>query len=110
MSRIGKSQLRFEDDRLLRGDGQFSNDLVASEAPPPEALDETVELSLPDDQKSEPAQPIAVSELPTRDDTTLAEPSPSSVSGNLALKESRVPSSWKRGAASAIVGFIVRVG
>ena len=30
MSRIGKSQLRFEDDRLLRGDGQFSNDLVAS--------------------------------------------------------------------------------
>ena len=30
MSRIGRSQLRFEDDRLLRGDGRFSNDLVAS--------------------------------------------------------------------------------
>ena len=30
MSRIGKTQLRFEDDRLLRGDGQFSNDIVVS--------------------------------------------------------------------------------
>jgi len=30
MGRIGRSQLRFEDDRLLRGDGRFANDLAVS--------------------------------------------------------------------------------
>jgi|GEM_PF-550391 len=55
-----------------------ANDLTADATPHAVTLDETIELSLPDVQKTEPLQPVAVEELTARQEASLTETSPSS--------------------------------